>query len=66
MRGSIETIARSPFSCSKTAVGTPLLREIVIPFGKAGYVALFEIDDPATITILALRHQHEDDYLWET
>jgi hypothetical protein len=40
----------------------PLLRELIIPFGDAGYVALFEIDDPRRISILAVRHQREEDY----
>jgi hypothetical protein len=35
---------------------------LVIPFGAAGYVALFEIDDAQTVTVLALRHQRESDY----
>jgi plasmid stabilization system protein ParE len=52
----------SPFSCRKTVRDSPLLRELVIPFGSAGYVALFEIDNEKTLTILAVRHQREDDY----
>jgi plasmid stabilization system protein ParE len=51
----------SPFSCRK-AGDKPLLRGLLIPFGSAGYVALFEIDGPDTVTILAVRHQREDDY----
>jgi hypothetical protein len=35
---------------------------MVVPFGASGYVALFEIDDPKTATILAMRHRREDDY----
>jgi plasmid stabilization system protein ParE len=27
------------------------------------YVALFEIEDGETVTILAIRHQREDDYI---
>jgi plasmid stabilization system protein ParE len=42
--------------------GGPLQRELVIPFGGAGYVALFEIDDAHTVTIVAVRHQLEADY----
>ena len=38
------------------------LRELVIPFGSAGYVALFEIEGPGHVTILAVRHQREEDY----
>lgn len=57
-------LASSPFSCRKAWPGDrPLLRELIIPFGHAGYVALFEIDDPRTVTILAVRHQREEDYL---
>ena len=52
----------SPFSCRKLARADPLLRELVIPFGAAGYVALFEIDGRDTVTVLAVRHQREDDY----
>ena len=63
------TIAKSmrflrdfPFACHKVLPGNPFLRELVIPFGATGYVALFEIEDKDTVTILALRHQREDDY----
>lgn len=53
-----------PFSCRKALGGppNPLLREMIIPFGNTGYVALFEIEDSATVTLLAIRHQREEDY----
>jgi plasmid stabilization system protein ParE len=51
----------SPFACRK-AGDSPFVRELVIPFGSAGYVALFEIVDSATVIIGAVRHQREDDY----
>jgi mRNA-degrading endonuclease RelE of RelBE toxin-antitoxin system len=35
---------------------------MLVPFGASGYVALYEIDDEETVTILALRQQREDDY----
>ena len=54
-------LTRTPFIHRK-AGRSPFLRELVIAFGHAGYVALFEIDDSATVTILAVRHQLEDDY----
>ena len=57
-----EFLAEMPFACRKADDADPFLRELLIPFGGAGYVALFEIDDAATITILAVRHQREDDY----
>ena len=43
-------------------VHNPFLRELLIPFGAAGIVLLFEIEDNETVTILAVRHQREDDY----
>lgn len=51
-----------PFSCRKADDKNPFLRELIIPFGSSGYVALFEIEDQSTVTILAVRHQREDDY----
>ena len=54
-------LARSPFIYRKVG-DNPFLRELIIAFGSSGYVALYEIEDAATITILAVRHQSEDDY----
>lgn len=51
-----------PFTCRKVDEDNPFLREVVIPFGSTGYVALFEIEDQKTVTILAIRHQRESDY----
>jgi plasmid stabilization system protein ParE len=63
LESAFALLEHSPFSCRKAWPGDrPLLREIVIPFGNAGYVALFEIDDPRHISILAVRHQREEDY----
>ena len=61
---AIELLEVFPFSCRKAVggPGSPFLRELIIPFGNAGYVALFEIEGPQTVTILAMRHQREDDY----
>lgn len=61
MRNGISTLRQSPFTCRK--VGTsPFLRELIIPFGRSGYVALFEIIDHENVVISAVRHQLEDDY----
>lgn len=62
IRDAVRSLEVSPFSYRKAAPGNPFLRELVIPFGATGYVALFEIDDSKTVTILAVRHQREDDY----
>jgi plasmid stabilization system protein ParE len=57
-----EFVELMPFACRKAADSTPFLRELVIPFGSDGYVALFEIEDSNTVTILAIRHQREEDF----
>jgi len=62
IKDAVRSLELSPFSCRKATRGSPFLRELVIPFGAAGCVALFEIDDDKTVTILAVRHQREDDY----
>jgi len=61
---AIELLEIFPFSCRKAGAGSgdPFLRELIIPFGNSGYVALFEIEADGYVTILALRHQREDDY----
>jgi plasmid stabilization system protein ParE len=60
---AFEFLEYSPFSCRKAWPGDrPRLRELLIPFGSAGYVALFEIDGPRNVSILAVRHQREEDY----
>lgn len=59
---SINLLQQFPFTCRKAMPGNPLLREMVISFGSSGYVALFEIEDNDVVTILAVRHQREDDY----
>ena len=58
---AMDSLGRSPFIYRK-AGQSPFLRELLIPFGHSGYVALFEIEDASTVTILAVRHQLEDDY----
>jgi plasmid stabilization system protein ParE len=59
---SIGFLRELPFTCRKALSDNPFLRELVTPFGASGYVALFEIEDNETVTILAIRHQREDDY----
>ncbi|MGS0741578.1 type II toxin-antitoxin system RelE/ParE family toxin [Glaciimonas sp. GG7] len=59
---SIGLLQDFPFTCRKAAADTPFLRELLISFGVTGYVALFEIENSETVTILAIRHQREDDY----
>lgn len=59
---AIEVLQTFPFSCRKASPENPFLRELVISFGSGGYVALFEVEDAEKVTVLAVRHQREDDY----
>lgn len=61
IKQGISGLAFSPFSYRK-AGGSPFLRELVIPFGSSGYVVLYEIENQSTVTVVAVRHQREDDY----
>lgn len=61
---AVELLEVFPFTCRKAmgGDGNPFLRELIIPFGASGYVALFEIENSDTVTVLAVRHQREEDY----
>jgi len=59
---AIEAMKFFPYTCRKALDDNPFLRELVISFGAYGYVALFEIEAPDIITIIAVRHQREDDF----
>ena len=62
IRNGLRGLELSPFSFRKATPNNPFLRELVIPFGASGYVVLYEIEPEETVTILAVRHQREDDY----
>ena len=55
------TLKTSPFTCRK-AGQNPFLRELIIPFGRTGYVALIEIESATGVVAVAVRQQLEDDY----
>ena len=61
IKNGIAFLTSSPFSCRKVG-SSSFMRELIIPFGHTGYVALFEIVDSKTVIIGAVRHQREDDY----
>ncbi|MDE2270870.1 MAG: type II toxin-antitoxin system RelE/ParE family toxin [Xanthomonadaceae bacterium] len=59
---AVDVLRLFPFTCRKADPENPFLRELLVSFGESGYVALYEIGDDHTVTILAVRHQREDDY----
>ncbi|KIH76861.1 Plasmid stabilization system protein ParE [Geoalkalibacter ferrihydriticus] len=62
IRKGMDFLQDFPFTCRKATPENPFLREMIISFGAGGYVVLFEIEDEKTVTILAVRHQREEDY----
>lgn len=61
IRQEIGVLSRNPYTCRKTD-HDPHERELIIPFGGSGFVALFHILDAQSVVVSALRHQREDDY----
>ena len=70
---SVKSKARSDSIASSPASGRGLWRGsghgmfqsrelLVMAAGVNGYVALFEIEDSQTVTVLAIRHQREEDF----
>jgi plasmid stabilization system protein ParE len=60
IREAVELLERHPL------IGRPVeegLRELVISYGKSGYVALYElVETEDVVLVLALRHQREGGY----
>ncbi len=61
IRDGFHVLETTPYTCRKVSA-SPFLRELIIPFGATGYVALFEIVDARNVVVAAVRHQREDDY----
>jgi len=62
----IRTVANShlsstPYSYRKVGA-RPTLRELMVPFGAAGYVLRFDIRTPELVLVIGARHQREQDY----
>jgi addiction module RelE/StbE family toxin len=60
IREAVELLERHPL------IGRPAehgMRELVISYGKSGYVALYEfVETDDVVLVLALRHQRESGY----
>jgi plasmid stabilization system protein ParE len=62
VHAALDMLKRFPYACRKNeTVNDPSLRDLLVPFDGGGYVVLFRIA-LETVTIIALRHQREDDY----
>ncbi len=61
LRAGFATLSRFPFTCREIG-DSPFIRELVVPVGGTGFVALFEVVDAQVIWVAAVRHQREADY----
>ncbi|RZL93664.1 MAG: type II toxin-antitoxin system RelE/ParE family toxin [Variovorax sp.] len=61
IRAELRILETNPFTC-RIADDDRLERELVIPVGASGYVALFRIVSDKEVVVAAIRHQREDDY----
>ena len=55
-------LAATPYSLRKAGKQSSTRRELIIPLGATGYVALYEIESATNVVVLAVRHQREEDY----
>jgi len=56
------SLAMTPFLFRRAPTGGPLRRELVIPFGSAGFVVQYEVASPSLVVVLAVRHQREQEW----
>ena len=60
-RAALDGLSDSALRCRKAGDGRDAaLRELVVPFGRAGYLVLFQIIGDAVV-VAAIRHQLESD-----
>jgi hypothetical protein len=59
-RNEMRVLETNPCTCRKLS-SNRLERELIIPYGRAGHVALFEIVSEVEVVVSALRHQREGD-----
>lgn len=57
-----QQLGRTPW-IFRRAGADPLQRELLVPFGRSGYLLRYRIADDGGVLVLAARHQREDDYL---
>ncbi len=53
--------ATAPYSYRKVGARSTL-RELIIPFGKDGYILRFDIRSPELVLVIGARHQCEEDF----
>jgi plasmid stabilization system protein ParE len=54
-------LSTTPYSYRKVGARSTL-RELIVPFGKTGYVLRFDIRSPELVLVIGTRHQREEDF----
>ncbi|MGK6315391.1 type II toxin-antitoxin system RelE/ParE family toxin [Neorhizobium sp. DT-125] len=62
MQKAMRVLEDFPFVGRRALTDSIFARELIVPFGSSGYILLYEVEDEETVTILAVRHQREEDY----
>lgn len=59
-----ELLRFMPESCRRAhlQLAGHVYREMIVKFGRSGYLVLFEIQRDETVSVLAVKHQRESDY----
>lgn len=60
IRDAVEVLKRLPFAGPARHQKDASLRELVIPYGRTGYVVLYRVGPGAVVSVLAARHQLEE------
>jgi plasmid stabilization system protein ParE len=64
LAAAFRSLAHLPFASRIAVTARPdaTLRELIVPFGRSGYALLFRVTDARSVSVLAARHQREEDY----
>ena len=60
-QAALSHLSTTPYSYRKVGARSTL-RELIIPFGKTGYVLRFDIRSPELVLVIGARHQREEDF----
>jgi len=60
-QAALSHLSTTPYSYRKVGA-RPTLRELIIPFGKTGYILRFDIRSPELVLVIGARHQREEDF----
>lgn len=60
-QAALSHLSTTPYSYRKVGARSTL-RELIVPFGKTGYVLRFDIRSPELVLVIGARHQREEDF----